>query len=54
VIDAYQRDYEIWLAKECIDSHDEQHHRISMQYMDGRLGITMTNDQIDVELRKGA
>jgi nicotinamidase-related amidase len=53
VIDAYQRDYDVLLAKECIDSHDEQHHSISMRYMDGKLGIAMTNDQLDVELRKG-
>ena len=53
MIDAYQRDYDVLLAKECIDSHDEQHHSISMRYMDGKLGIAMTNDQLDVELRKG-
>jgi nicotinamidase-related amidase len=54
VIDAYQRDYAVLLAQDCIDSHDEQHHSISMRYMDGKLGVAMTNNQIDIELRKEA
>jgi nicotinamidase-related amidase len=54
VIDAYQRDYDVLLAQDCIDSHDEQHHSISMRYMDGKLGVAMTNNQIDTELRKEA
>ena len=51
VIDAYQRDYDVLLAKDCIDSYDEQHHDISMRYMDGKLGVAMTNTQIDGEFR---
>jgi nicotinamidase-related amidase len=54
VIDAYQRDFDVLLAKDCIDSHDEQHHSISMRYMDGKLGVAMTNHQIDTEFRKEA
>jgi nicotinamidase-related amidase len=54
VIDAYQRDYDVLLAKDCIDSYDEQHHSISMRYMDGKLGVAMTNHQIDTEFRKEA
>ena len=54
VIDAYQRDYDVLLAQDCIDSYDEQHHRISMRYMDGKLGIAMTNNELDAELRTGA
>ena len=52
VIDAYQRDYDVLLAQDCIDSHDEQHHSISMRYMDGKLGVAMTNNQLDTEFRK--
>jgi nicotinamidase-related amidase len=51
VVDAYQRDYGVWIASECVDSYDEKHHAISMKYMDGKLGIAMTNDQLDAELR---
>jgi nicotinamidase-related amidase len=52
VIDAYQRDYEALLAQDCIDSHDEQHHSISMRYMNGKLGVAMTNNELDTEFRK--
>jgi nicotinamidase-related amidase len=52
VIDAYQRDYQVWLASDCIDSYDEEHHAISMRYMDGKMGIAMTNEEIDWRLRR--
>lgn len=38
VVDAYQRDYVVILARDCIDSHDPEHHRVSWEYMDGKLG----------------
>jgi isochorismate hydrolase len=53
-IDAYQRDYEVLLASNCIDSHDEQHHEFSMRYLDGKIGIAMTNGQLRAVLRKHA
>lgn len=46
VIDAYQRDYEIILARDCIDSHDAEHHEISWRYMDGKLGLGLSNEQV--------
>jgi nicotinamidase-related amidase len=51
IVDAYQRDYAVWIARDCIDSYDEEHHAVSMKYMDGKLGIAMTNGQLDAELR---
>lgn len=45
-IDAYQRDMRILLASDCIASHDPEHGRISMAYMDGKIGTAVTNDQI--------
>jgi nicotinamidase-related amidase len=46
VVDAYQRDYEVILASDCIESHDEEHHEVSWRYMVGKLGEAMTNEQI--------
>lgn len=46
VVDAYQRDYEIILARDCIDSYDAEHHDISWRYMDGMLGRGMSNEAI--------
>jgi nicotinamidase-related amidase len=51
VIDAYQRDYDVVLARDCIASHDEEHHEITWRYMDGKLGRGMSNEQIHALLR---
>lgn len=51
-IDAYQRDYEVLLAGDCIDSHDEYHHAVSLRYLDGKIGIAMTNKQLQVALQQ--
>jgi nicotinamidase-related amidase len=45
-IDAYQRDYEVFLASDCIDSYDEQHHVVSMRYLDGTIATAMTNEEL--------
>jgi nicotinamidase-related amidase len=45
-IDAYQRDLDVFLAIDCIDSYDEPHHQISMRYMDGKIATAMTNSQL--------
>ena len=45
-IDAYQRDMRVLLASDCLASHDPEHGRISMAYMDRNIALAMTNDQI--------
>lgn len=45
-IDAYQRDIRVLLATECIDSLDADHARISMAYMDGKIGAAKTNAEL--------
>jgi nicotinamidase-related amidase len=50
-VDAYQRDYEVLLARDCIDSYDQVHHDISMRYMDGKIGVALTNIQLEAELQ---
>lgn len=49
-IDAYQRDMRVLLASECIDSHDQEHARISMAYMDKKIAAAKTNEQISSEM----
>lgn len=36
-IDAYQRDYEVEIILECVDSKDKEHHRVSLDYMNGHI-----------------
>jgi nicotinamidase-related amidase len=45
-IDAYQRDMRVLLASDCLASHNAEHGRISMAYMDGNIGMALTNDMI--------
>jgi nicotinamidase-related amidase len=44
-IDAYQRDLEVIFASECLASYDEEHARISMRYMNGKIGHALTNGE---------
>ena len=46
VVDAYQNDYEIILAVDCIDSYDEEHHNISLRYLTSAMSIPMTNSEL--------
>lgn len=45
-IDAYQRDWSVVLASDCIDSYDREHHEISLRYMKDKLAAVMTNEEI--------
>ena len=50
-IDAYQRDRRVVLAAECIDSQDPEHARISMAYMDNKIAVALTNDEISARMK---
>jgi nicotinamidase-related amidase len=45
-IDAYQRDLEVIFASECLASYDQEHARISMRYMLGKIGHALTNGEL--------
>ena len=49
-IDAYQRDWPVVLASECVDSYDREHHEVSLRYMKDRLAQVMTNHEIESAL----
>jgi nicotinamidase-related amidase len=53
-IDAYQRDWEVILANDCVDSYDRQHHDISLRYMKGKIASVMTNEDIRKTLARPA
>lgn len=46
VIDAYQRDYEVVVATECIASYDEAHHEMTKRYLDGAIAQLLPNREI--------
>jgi nicotinamidase-related amidase len=43
VIDAYQRDFDVIVASECIGSHDLEHHEVTTRYLDGKMARFMSN-----------
>ncbi len=50
-IDAYQNDYEVIIAKDCINSWDKKHHKITLEYLKGSMGIrVLSNNQIKREI----
>jgi nicotinamidase-related amidase len=53
-IDAYQRDFRIILATDCMDSNDPEHARVSLAYMTGRVGRAMTGVAIAAEIERTA
>jgi nicotinamidase-related amidase len=53
-IDAYQRDYDVIVASDSVGSHDDEHHRMTLQYLDGRIARLMSNEQVIALLRRDA
>jgi nicotinamidase-related amidase len=51
-IDAYQRDWEVIVAADCIDSYDREHHEISLRYMNGKIACVMNNVEIRAMLAR--
>jgi nicotinamidase-related amidase len=49
-IDAYQRDFRVLLASDCLATHDPEHGRISMAYMARNIAVALTNNQISEEM----
>ena len=45
-IDAYQRDWPIILATDCIGSYDRVHHEVSLQYMKDKIASLLSNAEI--------
>ncbi len=44
-IDAYQRDYPVILATDCIGSYDREHHEVTLRYLANKMSF-LSNDQL--------
>lgn len=49
-IDAYQRDMRVILARDAIDSYDEEHACVSLRYMDGKIARVLGTEAIKAEI----
>ena len=45
-IDAFQRDMEVIIAAECVESYDKEHHEISLRYLGRDIARVLDNNQI--------
>jgi len=50
-VDSYQRDYEVILATECIDSYDEEFHKVSLRYLSRSISEQLTNEDIKAKVK---
>jgi nicotinamidase-related amidase len=46
IIDAYQLDYQVIAADECIASHDTEHHAVTKRYLNGKMASFQSNRDI--------
>ena len=53
-IDAYQRDLEVLIVRECVASKDVHHHDVTMDYLDGGVARVVTLDDLRDEFSKAA
>src|SRR5262249_29955318 len=45
-IDAYQRDYEVIVASDCVASYDAQHHEVTKRYLDAGIACFVPSGEI--------
>ncbi len=45
-VDAYQRDYEVILAIDCIDSYDAKFHEVFLEYLTKTISIALNNQDL--------
>ena len=52
-IDAYQRDHEVLIVRECVASKDAHHHDVTLDYLDGGVARVVTLDQLQAQWHVG-
>ena len=45
-IDAWQKDYDVIVAKDCVASYDDKHHKVTMKYFEPVIAEIKTNEEI--------
>jgi nicotinamidase-related amidase len=45
-IDAYQRDYEVLVASDCVASYDAEHHEVTKRYLDAGIARFVSGTEI--------
>jgi nicotinamidase-related amidase len=50
-IDAYQRDYDVIVAGECVASSDIEHHDVTLRYLDGNIARVLATTELVAALQ---
>jgi isochorismate hydrolase len=45
-VDAYQRDWKVIVAADCVGSYDAEHHEVPLRYMNGKIASVMSNEAV--------
>ena len=45
-MDAYQRDFDVTIVRECVASKDAHHHDVTLDYLDGNVARVATLDEL--------
>lgn len=53
-IDAYQRDYDVIVAAECVASSDLEHHNVTLRYLEGKIARVLATSDVVVALEAAA
>jgi nicotinamidase-related amidase len=53
-IDAYQRDLDVMIVRECVASRDVRHHEVTLDYLDGGVARVLTLKELSDEFSRGA
>ncbi len=53
-IDAYQRDFEVLIVRECVASKDAHHHDVTMDYLDGGVARLVTLNELKEQFARAA
>jgi nicotinamidase-related amidase len=49
-VDAYQRDFQVTIVRECVASKDLKHHAITLDYLDGGIATLVTLGELRKQL----
>jgi nicotinamidase-related amidase len=52
-IDAYQRDFEVLIVRECVASKDVHHHDVTLDYLDGGVARVVALDELKAQFQAG-
>lgn len=52
-VDAYQRDFDVIIATDCVSSYDDEHHRVTLRYLESQIARLMSGEEIARTLHMG-